>query len=202
MAGADGVEDGLFGAWSPRSSYESLRTSGTRVFFYLVAIGFLVLLHGNRHIVANALGLDAVYAEHDVPFAGEEVATDVAGRRVVVREEELRARGAAPAAEASGLRKVVAARVKDADIDDVARAIAERRGHRIGVAVRDVNARGVLRDVEGEVKVGVLPDLLRRYVALDADRFCQSCPQDARPPSTGCCQNITALLGEPWLRSA
>jgi len=34
-----------------------------------------------------------------------------------------------------------------------------------------VNAGGVMRDIEGEVKVGAQPDLLRRNVALDADRF-------------------------------
>ncbi|TMG04788.1 MAG: hypothetical protein E6I03_00845 [Chloroflexi bacterium] len=87
------------------------------------------------------------------------------------REEELRPRGAAPAAEAGGLGEIVAARVEDADIDDVSGAVAERRGDRIGIAIRNVDTGGVRRDVEGEVKVGLLPDLLRGYVALEADRF-------------------------------
>src|SRR5439155_22137673 len=123
-----------------------------------------------RHLIPHPLLIDAVDTEHDVPLAGEEVAADVAGSGVSGREEELRPRGAAPAAEAGGLGEIVAARVEDADIDDVSGAVAERRGDRIGIAIRNVYTGGDRRDAEGEGKVGLLPDLLLRYVALEVVR--------------------------------
>ena len=118
-----------------RSSYECLRTSGTGRCLWLPARCCFFLLDGCRHLIPHALRIDAVDTEHDVPLAGEEVAADVAGSGVSAREEELRPRGAAPAAEAGGLGEIVSTRVEDADIDDVARAVTERRGHGAGVAV-------------------------------------------------------------------
>src|SRR3970040_2042079 len=56
----------------------------------------------NHHLVAYAFGVDPLDAQHDLPVAGVKGATDVSGRRLLGRDEELALGGAAPAAEAGG----------------------------------------------------------------------------------------------------
>ena len=152
----------------------------------LLAPGSLLLLDGHGDFVAGAFRVDAVDAEDDVPFAGEEGAADVAGGGVFAGDVELRLRGAAPAAEAGGVEEVVAAGVEDADVDDVAGAVAERRGDGVRVAVGDVDARGAGGHAKGQVEVGVLAELLQRDVAFEAKRVVQG-----RPPASGRCVSLS-----------
>src|SRR3972149_2121570 len=67
--------------------------------------------------------------------------------------------GAAPAAEAGGVQELAAAGVEDADVDGVAGAHAERRRHRLGVAIGELQARGARRHRDGDVEVGAATDL-------------------------------------------
>src|SRR3989304_339700 len=75
----------------------------------------------------------------------------------------------APAAEAVGVQELAAAGVEDADVDGVAGAHAERRGHGLGVAVGELQARGARRHRDAEVEVGAATDLLSRDVPLKPD---------------------------------
>lgn len=129
---------------------------------------FLFRLDDDFDFNVHARGRDPVEAEDDAPTARGQVAREVAGRRLLARDEELRAPPAAPAAEAARARLAagpVRARVEDAEVERVGPALA-----RVFVADRD--ADGAARHVEGHVDVtpAARPERLDADDALDCLR--------------------------------
>ena len=88
-------------------------------------------------------------------------------------DEELWLGRPAPAAKAGGVDELVATGIEDADVHGVARSVPERRRHRLRVPVRNVYAQRVLRHLEGEIEVRVLPYLFCGDLAVQAERLLQ-----------------------------